>query len=258
VPFKLRGLWRDREMARRRPRDAARYALRSRELSNFTYELENESEIEGFLAGPLATPPERIAGYLEELRSDEELLTRLRRALAANPRRDDEPRLGKRRALYCAVRAERPQVVAESGVHDGLGSVVLLRALERNEAEGGPRGRLLGFDINPDAGWLVEAAEGFELIVGDARETLKPALARDGVDLLVQDSLKEHSHETFELEAAAANRRGDRLILYSDDASATGALREVCARHRGRSSFLREVPRDHYWRGNELGLCVID
>ena len=255
---KLRVLWRDRAQVRRRPRDAARYLLKSRELSNFTYELANESEIAGFVAGALGAEPEPIAGYLRELEGDEEFLEDLRSRLRANPRRDDEPRLGKRRALYCAVRAERPTMVVESGVHDGLGSAVLLRALERNEAEGAPPGRLLGFDLNPEAGWLVDDREGhrFAFTAGDVRDTLVPAVADAGVDLFIQDSLKEHAHETFELETAIEHRRGARLVLYSDDVSATGAIAEVCAAHGGRCSRLREQPQ-HYWRGNELALCLL-
>jgi hypothetical protein len=248
-------------MARERPRDAARWLLRSRELSNFTYELRNEDAIPPLLEGVLGGPAESYAAYLDELRGDRELIDDLRERLAASPRRDSEPRLGKRRLLYCVVRAERPELIAESGLHDGLGAAVLLRALERNEREGSP-GRLLSFDLNADAGWLVDAerhAGRFEFVPGDVRATLEPALERaGGAALLIQDSLKTHEHETFELEAACRHPRGDRLVLYSDDASSTGALGEVCERHGGRSATLWEEPERHHWRGNELGLCLVE
>jgi predicted O-methyltransferase YrrM len=234
------------------------YLFRSREISNFTYELANEGEIPAFLSGLLGTDREALDGYLRELRADEALLDELREGLRDSPRRNPEPLLGKRRLLYCLLRAERPGVVVESGVHDGIGSSVLLRALERNEAEGDP-GRLVALDLNPDAGWLIDRDRHggrLQLVIGDARETLEAVLERSPPDVFIHDSLKTHEHETFELEAAVRNRRG-RLVLYTDDASSTGAMREVCARHGGKSGTLVEQPLRHYWRGNELGVCAL-
>jgi predicted O-methyltransferase YrrM len=259
--YQLRVLWRDRGMARRRPREAWQYMRHSRELSNFTYELANENELAPFVARALGVDPLPVARYLEELRTDRELIGGLGRSLRSSERRDDEPLLGKRRALYAAVRALRPQVVAETGTHDGLGSAVLLRALERNEREGSP-GRLLSFDVNPDAGWLIDRdrhRDRLELIIGDTTETLEPALSWHWVDLFIQDSLKTHEHESFEFETAVRNRmRGGPLVLYTDDAAATGAIREVARRHDGTIETLQEEPLDHYWQGNLLGFCRID
>jgi hypothetical protein len=228
-------------------------------VSNFTYELANEDEIPALLAPLLGRPEAELGGYLAELRADGELTASLGAGLKRNRKRDPDPRLGKRRLIYCAVRAERPRLAVESGVHDGLGTAVILRALQRNAEEGDP-GELLGFDINPDAGWLVDAVEGprsWTLEVGDVRERLEPALSGRRVDLFIQDSLKALEHETFELETAVAHA-GSRLLLYSDDASVTGAISRVCERHGGRSATLRERPLDHYWRGNLLGVCLLE
>jgi hypothetical protein len=257
--YRTRILWRDRALAGKRPGDALRWLFRSREVSNFTYELANEDEIPALLGSILGRPEEELAGYLAELRADEELTASLRKGLKRNRKRDPDPRLGKRRLIYCAVRAERPRLVVESGVHDGLGTVVILRALRRNAEDGDP-GELLGFDINPDAGWLVDAvgAPGnWTLEVGDVRKRLEPALSGRRVDLFIQDSLKTLEYESFELETAAAHA-GSRLLLYSDDASVTGAISRVCERRGGRSATLRELPLDHYWRGNLLGLCLLE
>jgi len=246
-------------MIRARPREAWDYLLHSREISNYTYELENEQEIAAWLSDALGADAGAISSYLEELQGDEQLLADLRAGLASNARRDDEPRLGKRRAQYCVARVERPQVIAESGVHDGLGSSVLLRALERNESEGSP-GRLIGFDVNPDAGWLIdmECHRGrVELVYGDASLTLDRALARTGVDFFIHDSLRTLEHESFEYETAIRHRRG-RLVLYTDDASLTGAMRDLGRREGIAPSIFTEVPKGHYWRGNELGVLVLN
>lgn len=247
-------------MARRNPRGALWYALRSRELSNVTYELANEGELGRMAARVLDRDPAEVAGYLDELRSDHAWLAGLSEALGRSREHDAEARLGKRRLLYVMVRAERPEVIAEAGVDAGLGSAVLLRALERNEAEGSP-GRLISFDVDPGAGWLVDTdrhRERFLLQLGDTRQTLEPALRTTGVDLFIHDSLQTHEHESFELEAAIRHRRGDRLVLYTDDASVTGALRETCERHGGRCETLWERPLRHYWRGNLLGVCLLE
>jgi hypothetical protein len=246
-------------MATARPRDAARYLFRSRELINFTYELENEAELAPLVAGTLSAPEEEATRFLEELRSDSELVESLSSGLRSNPRRDNVALLGKRRALYAMVRMIRPSVVVEAGIRDGLGTAVLLRALERNDADGAP-GRLLGFDIEPASGWLVseQLSRGrFEKHIGDIAELL-PAVLRDvEVDLFVHDTLKTPEHERFELETAVEHG-AKRLILYTDDDSVTGALAAVCAEHGERSRFLQEQPQRHFWRGNLLGFCAIE
>lgn len=247
-------------MARRSPGGAWWYAVRSRELTNFTYELANEAELGRMAARVLRRDPAELTRYLEELRSDQAWHTDLSEALGRSRTHDSEARLGKRRLLYAMVRAERPEVVAEAGVDAGLGSAVLLRALERNELEGAP-GRLIGFDIDPGAGWLVDPdhhGRRFVLQRGDTRETLERTLSETGVDLFIHDTLKTREHESFELETAVRHRRADRLVLYSDDDGVTGALREVCGRHGGRCEVLRERPLRHYWRGNLLGVCVLE
>jgi predicted O-methyltransferase YrrM len=247
-------------LAKASPRGAWWYAIHSREASNFTYELANEAALGAQVARGLGEDPVRIAGYLEELRSDETLLSELSAGVRRSPNCDSEVRLGKRRLLYCMVRAARPRIVAETGVDAGLGSAVLLRALERNEEEGFA-GRLLAFDIDRDAGWLVDAdrhRERFVLRIGDTCDTLVETLAETGVDFLIHDSLKTYQHETFEFETALRYGKSDRLIVYSDDDSVSGALGEFCRRHHGRSETLEEQPLLHIWRGNSLGLCVLN
>ena len=253
--YRLRVLWADRRLVRKNPRRAWTYLRHSQELTNFTYELANEPEIVDFVAGVLDCERDRVAGYLDELRADEELLAELRPLLADAPGADHEPKLGKRRAVYCALRVEQPAIVAETGVHNGLGSAVVLRALERNEAEGRP-GKLLAFDIEPETGWLVDRdrhSERFHFYLGDTKSTLPAVLAEHGVDFFIHDSVHQYEFEVFEFETALQHSRGERLVLYHDDAGITPALGEICSRNDGRSRTLQEVPRDHYWRGQRAG-----
>jgi predicted O-methyltransferase YrrM len=241
------------------PRGSARYLLHSRELTNFTYELRNEAELATLVAGALGARPNEAAGYLDELRADSELIESLNSALRSNRRRDDVALLGKRRALYAMVRTARPKVVVEAGINDGLSTAVLLRALQRNEAQG-YAGKLLSFDIDPASGWLVgeQLRRGrYQQHIGDIVELLPVALRDLEVDMFVHDTLKAPEHERFELELAAEHG-AERLILYTDDDSVTGVLRAICADRGGRSSFLQEQPDRHFWRGNLLGFCTLE
>ena len=250
-------LWHERKRARHRPRDALRYLVRGHEISNLTYELANRDDAVPFLARVLDAPPEDVERYLRELYDDEDLRARLTARLRTRPDRHPTPRYGKRALYYCIVRSERPQVVAETGTHDGLGSAVLGRALTRNAAEGAP-GELLTFDVNPDAGWLLDEATGGSVRrhVGDARETLPRALTGRTVGVFLHDSHKTREQESYEFELALRHRT-DRVVLITDEARATGVLRELSDREGGRYASFTEEPLRHWWPGNEIGVTVI-
>jgi hypothetical protein len=77
------------------------------------------------------------------------------------------------------------------------------------------------------------------------------------VDFFIHDSLKVYDHERYEFETALARSDG-ALVMYTDDASATGALGDL-ARERGlRIGTCREVPLGHFWPGNEIGVATAE
>ena len=132
-----------------------------------------------------------------------------------------------KKLLYLSVRALRPRLVVETGPFNGASSTFLLRALEAS----GDDGRLLSFDL-PDArdalgfpipegrepGWLVpdELRPRFELVLGDTRQTLRPRLEGETVDLFFHDSLHTTRHMLFEFRTAWRRLlRGG--VLVSDD-----------------------------------------
>jgi hypothetical protein len=234
----------------RRPTAAFRYLLHGREYTNLTYEIENVDELVDFLARKLDRAHDEIAGYVGEPESDAGFLGELSQALASRPDRNPAPHFGRRLGWYAIVRALRPDVVVETGVHDGLGSALLLQALERNG-----HGRLLGFDIDPASGWLVphNLRDRYALVLGDLRETLPHTLAGHRVGVFVHDSLHTYEHERFELELALGSA-ADRIALVSDNAHATTALADVCREHGLDYGLFRERPRDHFYPGAGLGL----
>ena len=138
-----------RHRAWRRPRLAIKYLLFSHELDNYTYELANEAELAAVVGEALGVPASLIARYVDELQADDALRNEINRRLIGLGRNRTMP-YGRRLGWYAVVRHVRPAVVVETGIHDGLGSTVLLRALDRNGT-----GRLISFDIREGVGSLV-------------------------------------------------------------------------------------------------------
>ena len=163
-----------------------------------------------------------------EIHGDQVLAERLRSATARHRLWSKvSPPFGKRVGWYALVRLLRPALVVETGVHDGLGALALLRALERNGQEGHP-GRLVSFDINPSAGWIVGSHALWELRIEPARAGLPGVLDRGTpVGLFIHDSLHTYENEHSELELAASRLAPDGL-LFSDNAHVTPALADVC------------------------------
>lgn len=226
------------------------YVLADPEPDNYTYELANEAELCAWVAHVSGAPESQVAALFSEPFTDPTLETRLRQATAGRwwwtkPR----PPFGKRLAWYALARLRAPELVVETGVHDGLGSLLLLRALERNG-----RGRLVSFDINPAAGWLVTGAayEGWELRIESSRDGLREVLARGGLGLFIHDSLHTYEHEHFELSLAAEHLVASGVVL-TDNAHATRALADVCAEHGLMYHEFHERPRGHFYPGGAIG-----
>jgi predicted O-methyltransferase YrrM len=246
-----------RAEAARHPWKMARFLATTPELSNWTYDLENLDELLALAAAVVDRPAAELQSYARELEDDAALRDALRARL--RPRRDrrSEPFYGKRTILYALVRSTAPQIVAESGTHDGLGSVLLAAALRRNAAEGRP-GRLLTFDINADAGWLLSDADG-ELVTqhtGPTSETLPAGLA-GGVDLFIHDSLRTVENEQREYAVARASARGETLLVFCDNINTTDVLERLCADTGVPLMRLEERPARHWWPGNVLGLARV-
>ena len=256
--YRLRVAWHERAAVRRRPRLAARWLVRGKETGNFTYELENVDELAAVTARVAGTTEDEVQRLFAEIEGDEELREALRERLRLRPReREPEPLYGGRVMWYALARLRRPSAIAELGMHDGLGTAVLLRAVERNAADGFG-GHVLGFDIGARAGWLVGDEQRVNLTqhVGDVRETLPQALAARPVEMSIHDTTQDYDGETFGLETVLAHAPGP-LLAISRDAGHSNALRALCQRRGIRYETFQERPRDHWWPGGEFGLAVI-
>ena len=169
------------------------------------------------------------------------LLDRARRVGADLPVRKlsqpDLPAHETKRLVYLAVRMAEPGTVIETGTFNGTFSTFALQALH----DAG-RGRLVSLDVparSPiphaidiplpagcEPGWIIpeELHDRFELVLGDARETLPRVLGDLGtISLFLHDSLHTIRHMTFEYRQAWRHLVPGGLLL-SDDAYMTPAL----------------------------------
>lgn len=139
--------------------------------------------------------------------------------------------------LYVAVRAERPQVVVETGVSGGISSAHILRALAANG-----RGSLHSIDLpnvqhgsvlppGRETGWMVpdELRGRWSLTLGDARELLPGLLdTLDRLDIFLHDSDHSYGHMLFEYELAFPRLEPGGLLM-SDDTHNHSAWDDFCA-----------------------------
>jgi predicted O-methyltransferase YrrM len=229
------------------------FVLASPEPDNYTYEIANQAELAAWAAGVSRCDQAAAQALVQEPHRDIELAARLRGATANHPLwTKPSPPFGKRLGWYALVRALRPRRVIEIGAHDGLGSMLLLRALELNQREGHP-GTLTSFDVNPAAGWLVGEHPLWELRIQSSDQGLPEVLSPAApVDMLIYDGWHTFEAEYADLRVAAEHLSPEG-VLVSDDAQVTRALAHLCKELGFVYSEFQEIPVDHFYPGAMLG-----
>lgn len=227
------------------------WLVRNRETTNYTYELDslNRDQLCWFVAAVTGAGIGQVREWAAELEHDRDLIEHLTGRLSSNPRRRicaQEPHWARRLGWYAIVRAARPNLVAETGTHLGLGSCVIAAALIRNG-----HGRLTTIDIDPKAGYLIGQpyASVIERRTGSSAEVL--AGMRD-VDIFLHDSLHTYEYESSELKAVEPNL-GPGAIVLSDNAHDSAALSEWAERTGRHYLFFKESPLNHWWPGDGIG-----
>lgn len=230
----------------------------SREHTNFTYHLSdlNRRYLAHFLGKVCGKLPEVMAGYLREALEDKALrehIVRLKRASARSYLADDEPRYGRRIGWYAIVRATRPAVIIETGVDKGLGSCLLTAALMRNSEEGYP-GTYYGTDINPKAGYLLQAPYNKfgQILYGDSIESLKKLDLT--IDMFVNDSDHSVDYEMREFETVAP-KLSPQAIIIGDNSRFSDKLINFSERTNRDFLFFQEQPESHWYPGEGIGVA---
>jgi hypothetical protein len=235
---------------------AASWLVRSRETTNYTYELtpRNLKHLASFVSVVAKVPYEEAAGYVRELMDDEDLkrhVVQRTRESGEGFKSDAEARFGRRVGWYAFVRALKPRVVVETGVDKGLGACVLAAALLRNRAEGRD-GRYYGTDIDPRAGFLLSGRykDAGEVLIGDSIESL--TALQCGIDLFINDSDHSAEYEGREYEVVA-QKLSSRAVVLGDNAHVTDKLLEFAHRTGRRFLYFREDTGGFWFPGSGIG-----
>lgn len=161
---------------------------------------------------------------------------------------------GRRLGWYLVARIIKPRLIVETGVHDGIGAVVLTEALRRNSSEGGP-GIYRGTDIDTQAGWLLEPGDvDASVLYGDSIASLQ-ALHAASVDLFVNDSDHSAEYEYREYELMTDRLSAEAVIL-GDNAHATDSLLQYSRAMNRSFVFFDERPKDHWYPGAGIGFSL--
>ena len=237
-----------------------KWGFRSKEDTNFTYQLTeaNKGYLASLLAVVLKTDYQVIAGYMEELLTDQALHQHILSETQKSPLArfaDPEVRFGRRLGWYVFVRVAKPKLVVETGVDKGLGSVMLCSALLKNQAEGFP-GRYIGTDINPQAGYLLSGpySQVGEIRYGDSIESLKKL--EGPINLFINDSDHSIEYEYQEYETIKT-KLSDRGIILGDNSDVSDSLFRF-SRETGRQFlYFQEMPADHWYPGAGIGISFL-
>lgn len=236
----------------------ARWLFASRELTNFTYDLDelNARHLAAMIADVTGQGIERIEAYLGEIQGDEALRAHVAAATRSSAFArvaDETARYGRRVGWYAFARALKPATIVETGIDKGLGACVLAAALRRNREEGHP-GTYYGTDIDPRAGYLFtgEYAREGRILVGDSIVSLR-GLAGP-IDLFINDSDHSADYEAREYEAVA-DKLSARAVILGDNAHVTDRLLEFARRTGRHFLFFREQPRAHWYPGAGIGIA---
>jgi hypothetical protein len=240
----------------RRPWIAAKYMFWDPEVESYSYELANEPELAEALSPLLCKTPAHVRAWFDEARSDP-YLARDRGFHWSSKRRLP---LGNRTIWYPIVRAIKPRVIVEAGVHEGLGSELLLCALKRNAAEGHP-GRLISFDIHEDTGWLVhpDLRENWKLVLESTLTALERVLREENleVDLFIHET--PHTEQFLRTELDAVLHHAAARVWVADSSGLLcPTVRDYCGRYNGCHTHFQDIPKDHIVKSHGIGLAVFD
>lgn len=234
-----------------------KWGFNSNEGGNYTYDLTKSNML--YLAHIVSLASgvrlEQIQCYIDEACNDKMLkdhiiLETKRSSLSTYA--DLRVSFGRRLGWYAFTRALRPQVIVETGIDKGMGSVLLCSALLRNKGEGF-EGRYYGTDINPDAGYLLSSpySEVGEVLYGDSIESLRKF--KQNIDLFINDS--DHSPEYEKEEYLTIEKKlAPNAYILGDNSHVSNELADFST-ETGRSFlFFKEEPRNHWYPGAGIGI----
>jgi hypothetical protein len=228
------------------------FILLDAETDTYSYELADPGLVARAVAEVLAADPDQVIGYAHELLSDVELARTLRARTIWRPQYKWQPPVGRHVVAYCVLRTLRPAQSVELGVRHGLGTVVMLRALERNAQEDSP-GFLLSVDSDPSAAGLVRRQGNWRFVVGRTPQALIDDLLEAPIGFAISDTTPEAAVTRAEFAFVLANR-ADRVALLQNGSWNT-VLHDLALRNGWPFREVDERSRGHVVRGRILHIA---
>lgn len=234
---------------RRQPAMYFRYLLWDPEVESYSYEIANDDELCAFAEANFGVTAAQARAFLDEARADPELTTRL--SERTRWRFDAKTKLpvGNRLLWYVAARATKPSLIVETGIYEGLGSLVLLRALARN-AEEGADGRLVSLDVDPLCGFLVRddavLTDRWTKVIGMTSDLLPEVVAGEPIGMLLQDTPHTEENQRHEF-GVALRQAADPLVLIEGSGGYCPTMGQLAEQLGIELLHFREVAKDHFW-----------
>ena len=225
------------------------------EQSNFYYNLaeKNREDLLSTISLITGVKVETLRTYLNELIEDVEIREHLKFFLSKKKEtRDSIVGFGRREGWYLFVRAMKPKLVVETGVHHGVGACLIASALLKNIQEG-HMGRYLGTEINRSSGSLFTGKYSTvgSITYGDSCETLSGLETE--IDIFINDSDHSAEYESKEYETVQ-NLLSHRSVILGDNSHVTNSLRNFSEKYQRPYIFFKEIPRDHWYPGAGIGI----
>jgi predicted O-methyltransferase YrrM len=234
-----------------------KWLFTSKEDTNFTFPITKKCRLEMALQVSAITgvTAKQVLAIFDELEQDEKLrkhiVSKIKKSVWKNCA-DFDIHYGKRLVWYTLVRITHPEVVIETGVDKGLGSVILAAAVMKNYEEGFV-GKYYGTDINPDAGYLLDGvyAQFGEILYGDSIKSLKAFNKK--IDLFINDSDHSADYEGKEYETIMP-KLSKKAIILGDNSHVTGELSKFSFKYNRKYAFIKEESKNHWYAGDGIGI----
>lgn len=234
---------------------AKQWSFKQTEFSNYYYDIteRNKKDLAFIISHITHTPLVEVNELFEEIGSNQELERILINFRDSQPElRDSSMKIARRVGWYTFIRVTKPRWVVETGVHHGVGALVICAALSKN-CEEGFEGSYLGTDINPFAGHLLrDPFKRFgNVIIGDSLETLRKIDFE--IDIFINDSDHSKSYEASEY-SSIRTKLSPKAIILGDNCEETDELR-IFSQENGRDFiYFKEEPHKHFYDGAGMGI----
>ncbi len=223
-----------------------------KEITNFTYEIENQNEIIHMVKAMTNLEYE----YLKKILNETDPNNNDFKLFLSNEYYKDfklKNIFGRRLVWYLLVRVIKPKIVIESGVANNLGSALLIYALYKNQCEGDNSNQYIGLDILKPTKTYFNFSKKFsryKFLQCDSLEFLK-GLSEKGKTMYISDAKHEYDFELNEYKLIK-EKMLDGSIIISDNNS--GSISEFSKKHNKNLLYFKEAPKNTWYHGATTGV----